>query len=340
MVNIAETNNMDGMLYLGDDNDVVASKVSGLDFIANNELLNTNPAYIYVCSLDSERSRTTIRSLLRSVVAFFSQKQITNNDVISFPWQGLRKTHLLHLKDYMKQQALSPAYINLTLTVIRGVLKECWQLQLISHADYANIANIKGVRGSRRVKPRVLANSEFNELLAICRRDPSVKGIRDAAIIGLMRGCGLRRSEVVGLTLENIDFVENSLTLIGKGNKQRKLYLIPKVRALVDEWLDYREKKPGYLFKRILKNDEIATAEAALSHQAIYFILQKRSVEAGIYAVKPHAMRRKFCTDLLEKGVDLSTVQELMGHSSIETTKGYDLRGEQRMRDAVMKNDW
>ncbi|MGL6003038.1 MAG: tyrosine-type recombinase/integrase, partial [Plesiomonas sp.] len=100
------------------------------------------------------------------------------------------------------------------------------------------------------------------------------------------------------------------------------------------------EKEPGYLFKRILKNDEIGKGNTPLSHQAIYFILQQRSAEAGIYAIKPHAMRRKFCTDLLEKGVDLSTVQELMGHSSIETTKAYDLRGEQRMKDAVMKNGW
>ncbi|MGL4928570.1 MAG: tyrosine-type recombinase/integrase [Plesiomonas sp.] len=339
-MSLFENNNMDTMLYLSNDDEDISSVLSALDRAAVTDFQGSNPVYMYIYSLDSDRSRTTIRSLLRGVTAFFSQKTVTDHDVMQFPWQALRRAHLLRLKDYMKQQALSPAYINLTLTVIRGVLKECWQLQLISHADYANVVNVKGVRGSRQVKPRLIANDELNELLTVCRHDTSIKGIRDAAIIGLMRGCGLRRSEVVGLTLNNIDFSENSLTLIGKGNKQRKLFLIPKVRELIDEWLDYREKEPGYLFKRILKNDEIGKGNTPLSHQAIYFILQQRSAEAGIYAIKPHAMRRKFCTDLLEKGVDLSTVQELMGHSSIETTKAYDLRGEQRMKDAVMKNGW
>ncbi|MGL5757282.1 tyrosine-type recombinase/integrase [Plesiomonas sp.] len=339
-MNRSDNNNADRLFYRDLAESAFLSPLESRNAVIVNEQQQTNPVYIYAYSLDSDRSRTTVRSLLRGVTAFLSQKSVTNNDVMQFPWQELRKTHLLHLKDYMKQQALSPAYINLTLAVIRGVLKECWQLQLITHADYANAVSVKGVRGSRQVKPRLLANDELNSLLNVCRRDPSIKGIRDAAIIGLMRGCGLRRSEVVGLTLNNIDFTENSLTLIGKGNKQRKLFLIPKVRDLIDEWLDYREKSPGYLFKRILKNDEIGKTGAPLSHQAIYFILQQRSAEAGIYAIKPHAMRRKFCTDLLEKGVDLSTVQELMGHSSIETTKGYDLRGEQRMKDAVMNNSW
>ena len=81
----------------------------------------------------------------------------------------------------------------------------------------------------------------------------------------------------------------------------------------------------------------INTQDAQLSDQAIYTILQKRGEEAGLSVFAPHDMRRTFAGDLMDAGVDLVTVQKLMGHSDANTTAGYDRRGEVAKRQAVKK---
>lgn len=89
---------MDTMRYLSNDEEDISSVLSALDQATVSNSQGSNPVYMYVYSLDSDRSRTTIRSLLRGVTAFFSQKTVTDDDVMQFPWQALRKAHLLDRK--------------------------------------------------------------------------------------------------------------------------------------------------------------------------------------------------------------------------------------------------
>lgn len=183
---------------------------------------------------------------------------------------------------------------------------------------------------------RALSFVEWLGLFSACQADASAAGVRDAAIIALLKIAGLRRAEVAALHLADFNRTTQTLTVQGKRNKTRTVPIEDKgaLDALSD-WLYLRGEGAGALFTRIRKGGTILAD--GLSDQAIYSMLKKRGAEAGLSAFTPHDIRRTFAGDLLDAGVDLVTVQKLMGHSDANTTAGYDRRGEVAKRGAVKK---
>ena len=119
----------------------------------------------------------------------------------------------------------------------------------------------------------------------------------------------------------------------GKGDKDRTVYLPSSVIGLVEDWLEVRGEFEGALLCPIQKGGRIE--QRHLHPDAVLKIVKKRALQAGIESFSPHDFRRTFCSDLLDAGVDLVTVQKLAGHASPETTAKYDRRGEETKRRAV-----
>ena len=119
----------------------------------------------------------------------------------------------------------------------------------------------------------------------------------------------------------------------GKGNKERITYVQGMGCTAVEVWIGVRGSEPGPLFVPIHRSGRIQPR--ALREQSVYDMLQRRAVEAGIPPFSPHDLRRTFAGDLLDAGADISTVQKLMGHASVNTTQGYDRRGEATKRRAA-----
>ena len=128
------------------------------------------------------------------------------------------------------------------------------------------------------------------------------------------------------------------LTVIGKRNKTRAIPIEdPGALGALADWLHLRGADDGALFTRI---DRVAGGQYTVTHdrltdQAIYYILDERRQQAGVEPFTPHDLRRTFAGDLLDAGADMVTAQKLMGHSSAQTTAGYDRRGEETKRKAV-----
>jgi site-specific recombinase XerD len=155
-------------------------------------------------------------------------------------------------------------------------------------------------------------------------------------LLAILRGAGLRRAEVVKLELRDLEPAPGALTVRqGKGDKDRLVYLSDGALSFVNPWLKERGDEPGAILCPIRKGGEIEYR--AMSAQSVLLILQKRADEAGIDAFSPHDFRRTFCSDLLDAGVDIVTVQKLAGHASPVTTAKYDRRGEETKRKAVQK---
>jgi site-specific recombinase XerD len=166
-------------------------------------------------------------------------------------------------------------------------------------------------------------------LLETC--DNTVVGIRDAAVISLLYGCGLRRAEVVGLDLGDYKPQEETLRVQGKRNKQRLIPLVGGAANALADWLRIRGDVAGPLFWGAGNRNN----GRRLTTQAIYNMLQKRAVRGGIANLSPHDFRRTFVGDLLDRGADIVTVQKLAGHAHVETTARYDRRGEQAKHKAA-----
>ena len=263
---------------------------------------------------------------------------LTNNscDALSLDWSKLRYQHTAAIRAVLMEKH-STATANRMLCALRRVLKEAFRLGLMSADDYGHAADIKNVRGDSPLRGRVLKTSEIAALLNQCKNDGDLIGVRDAAIIAILSGSGLRRSEMVALNLGDFEEEDGSMLVRkGKGGKSRTVYLPLGAVSALDAWLKVRGDAPGALICPVRRGDHVEIR--LLTDQAVMVILRKRATRAGVAACSPHDFRRTFVTNLLSAGVDVLTVSRLAGHADPATTQKYDLRPERAKREAVQQH--
>jgi site-specific recombinase XerC len=241
----------------------------------------------------------------------------------AFPWHLLRYQHVATIRTRLIQHYPSPASANKALCALRGVLGEAFNLGLISGEDHARATSVRSVQGSRLPKGRAVTDREVSALFEACRTDSPI-GIRDAALLGVLLGCGLRRSEVVALDLAHLDVTSGSLRVLGKGNKERMCYVTNEALVYLRRWLAVRGREAGPLFLPINKGGVVARRR--LTDQAILVIVQRLARRARISELSPHDARRTFISNAIDASKDLVAVRDLAGHKSIITTASYDRR--------------
>jgi site-specific recombinase XerD len=234
------------------------------------------------------------------------------------------------------------------LSAMKGVLKSCWRLGLMTADERDRASDVEPVRGTRLPPGRSIPRGELRSLFEVCAaeaNDPRMRarGVRDAAMLALLYVGGLRRTELASLRLSDYDPEERTVRIRGKGNKERRVYAEGGADLLLASWLKLRgEGNPDEpLFLPVRKDGEVqhldphGEKKVSLSDQAIYKMVKRRHKEARIKEVSPHDFRKTFVGDLLDAIGDLSTVQKLAGHSDPATTARYDRRGERAMREAA-----
>lgn len=178
--------------------------------------------------------------------------------------------------------------------------------------------------------PDTLSLNEVDALLA----QPNIKerqGIRDKALLETFYATGMRVSEVVNLKLDNVNLEIGFLRCIGKGNKERVIPLGKKAIASIKRYLALsrprllKQKESEFLF--------LNRSGQKISRQSLWKIIKRYAKEAHIKkAIKPHILRHSFATHLLERGADLRSVQEMLGHSNIATTQIYTHINKDRLK--------
>lgn len=317
-----------------------------------------NPVVSYLASLSSKDSRRVQKTALDQIAWGLSNGKI--EDSLEFPWEQLDYGAVTAIKAWLDAK-YAPATVNRYLCAVRRVLKEAWRHHLITAEEYQRATDVRSVSAQRLPTGRELESDEIKALIRACLEDNDnpVLGVRDAAIISLMYSSGLRRAEVVALDIEDLNITKRELRVIGKRNKERQAYLASGAVRAIEKWLELRSYDPGPLFYAVNKggnivryrNQRLSSREkqqgkvpqriiARLSDQTIYNVIDRRAAQAGlIKKATPHDMRRTFVSDLLDVGVDLSTVSKMAGHEDTNTTKRYDRRSSKVMQDAAEKLD-
>ncbi len=291
--------------------------------------LTGHPAAVYLRSL-GPGSLPTMQGSLNAIAQLLTNGEC---DLYSLDWAKLRYQHTSSVQAALLEKH-APATAARMMCALRRVLKEAKRLGLMSGDDYQAAIDLPSIRESRKLRGRALSQQEISELMRVCDDDPTTQGVRDAALIAILRGAGLRRAEAVKLQLKDFNAETGSLQVIGgKGGKDRLVYLPSSAIAYLNRWLNIRGHSPGALLCPIRKGGKIQYR--CMSSQAVLLIVQKRAIEAGVESFSPHDFRRTFCSDLLDAGVDIVTVQKLAGHASPVTTAKYDRRGEAVKRRAV-----
>jgi len=303
--------------------------------------IDQRPAAVYLASL-SAASRRTMTQALNTIAALLlgiDLKQLTRKDKdaanrlhLGLNWAALRFQHTNAIRARLAAN-YAPATANKMLSALRGTLKAAWQLGQVDADAYHKAASVESVKGETLPAGRNIQAGELAALMDACQVDQSAAGVRDAAIIGILYTCGLRRAELVKLDLGDYDADAGALTVHGKGSKDRLAYPTSGALVALADWLTIRGDAPGALFWPVTKGGELRPRR--LTTQAVYKMLGKRAHEAGIKDLSPHDFRRTVAGDLLDAGADLVTVQKILGHSDPKTTARYDRRGERAKRKAA-----
>lgn len=297
--------------------------------ISSQLTLDQHPVATYLASLSSPGSRRTMRQSLNLIAKLVSNGEC---DAMTFTWHNLRYQHTAAIRSALIMR-WAPNTCNKHLAAMKGVLHQCRRLGLMSAQDREAAADIKPIKSQRLPKGRSLASIEIEDLKRVILSDHTPSGVRDAAILAILR-VGLRRAEIVGLDLKDFDQTENSLTIRGgKGRKDRIVYVPEGASSLIVNWVSVRGNQPGALLFAISKTSNLIPRR--LSAQAIATIMQARGTSAGLENFSPHDFRRTFVGDLLDAGVDIVTVQSLAGHANPATTARYDRRGDKAKKKAA-----
>lgn len=291
--------------------------------------LTEQPASVYLAGL-APGSEPTMRQSLNLIARLLTDGSA---DCLTLDWAALRYKHTASVRAALILK-YAPATVNKMLSALRRVLKEALRLELMDAQDYARAVDIACVKSSKELRGRALTQDEIAALMSVCFQDPTPAGFRDAALIAILRGSGLRRKEVVNLNLGDFEPASGALKIrAGKGRVDRTVYLPESAMTVVEDWFNIRGSAAGPLLCHVNKGDRMVIRR--LTPQAVLFLLQKRAHESGVAAFSPHDMRRTFVSDLLDAGVDIVTVQKLAGHTDTATTARYDRRGEESKRRAV-----
>ena len=288
-----------------------------------------NPAAIYLQTIGSG-SRQGMRQALDVIAGILSNSQ---HDADTFPWAEIRFKHTVKARTALIER-YRPASVNKMLAALRGTLKQAWRLGYIDAETYQRAVDIGNVSAKTLLSGRALDADELKHLFGACVADPSPAGRRDAAMLGVFYGAGLRRGEVAGLDVTDYDRDERSLVIRhAKRGKQRIVYLTATAARLVDVWLEVRGTEACPLFVPIDQTGRVRVSR--MRGESIAYILRRRQEQAGTATFSPHDLRRSCISDLLTAGVDVLTVQRLAGHAEATTTSRYDRRGETAKRHAA-----
>lgn len=175
-----------------------------------------------------------------------------------------------------------------------------------------------------RSLPKALSENEVESLI----RAPDVAtpiGLRDRAMFELIYATGLRVTELVSLTLDQINLRQGVVRITGKGGKDRLVPLGEEAQHWIEQYL--AEARPEFLRGTVVDGLFVSNRKQALTRQMFWVMVKRHALRVGISPtrISPHVLRHSFATHLLNHGADLRAVQMLLGHSSLTTTQIYTM---------------
>lgn len=216
----------------------------------------------------------------------------------------------------LQGRGLAPATVNRRLAALRSLVKLARTLGLVGWALEA-----RGLRSEAYRDTRGPGVGGFRRLLAGLDGRPDGKALRDRAALRLLFDLALRRKEVVGLDLADLDLAAGTLAVLGKGKAEKaKLTLPAPTRAALAAWLEVRAPAPGPLFTSL---DPARKGSGRLTAGGLYALVRALGDGVGVRA-RPHGLRHAAITAALDAGIDVRQVRRFSRHAKLDTLLVYD----------------
>ena len=235
--------------------------------------------------------------------------------------QGPDAVDRMHLRRYLA--SLGTRRLARATVARKAAALRCYFSWLVRQGrlDVDPARSLRAPSGGGRL-PRVLSSREMETLLD--GGGDTVWDLRDRAVLELLYAAGLRVSELCGLDRSDVDLAGRTVTVVGKGSKQRRVPIHDTAVAVLGAWLEDGRGEVAGPAQAVFVN----RAESRLGPRDVRRILDRRASSP----THPHALRHTYATHLLDGGADLRVVQELLGHASLATTQVYTHVSKERLR--------
>ena len=286
---------------------------------------------------DLEQAKSAVLNSLASPESRRSYEYAIQNFVhwyCSEPRLALNRIVVTRYRMQLEQLHLAPSTINQRLAAVRRLAYEASDAGLLSPELAAGITRVKGVK-QLGVRIGNWLTAEQGRALVEAPPAETPRGKRDRALLGVLLGCGLRRSELVHLKLHDVQQREGHwaiVDLVGKGGHVRTVPVPGWVKSRIDEWTQTSGIASGRVFRSINKSGVVWGD--GLTEKVVWYVVKNFAKTVGIEKVAPHDMRRTCARLCHVAGGELEQIQFLLGHVSVQTTERY-LGCKQRIRDAV-----
>lgn len=289
---------------------------------------------------ENEDAWTRIKSLVLDSVTSLHSKRAYEQALDAFErWcsetgaSGFTKATVQAYRSALEASGLAASSINVRLSAIRKLAAEAADNELLAPEVAAAVSRVKGAK-RHGVRAGNWLTLDQTERLLDLPDSKTAKGKRDRALLSLLVGCGLRRQELAGLRIEDIQQRDGRwciVDLAGKGNRIRTVPMPGWAKATADDWLAVARFAKGLVLGVVNKGDRIIGQ--GMSAQSIYEVVEAYGNELGRASLAPHDVRRTFAK-LAHKGrAPLEQIQIALGHASIQTTERY-LGVQQNLNDA------
>lgn len=187
-----------------------------------------------------------------------------------------------------------------------------------------------------RSLPKSLSEADVDALLAAPDTETTM-GLRDRAMLEVLYASGLRVSELVNLSISQLNLQQGVIRVLGKGNKERLVPLGEEAVSWLEQYL--RTGRPALIKENVADELFISNRQKAMTRQTFWYMIKRYAQLAGIKTdLSPHTLRHAFATHLLNHGADLRVVQMLLGHSDLSTTQIYTHIAKQRLQELHHKH--
>lgn len=286
--------------------------------------------FLEYLELERNASQLTIKNYDHYLTRFLQFASDIEPETIDLNLVRKYRLYLSRFTDPKTKKGLKRVTQNYFMIALRAFLR------YLSRIDIATLSPEKVELGDSEPRPlKVLDDNQLRQLLEA--PDTGKKdSLRDRAILETLFSTGLRVSELASLDRDHINFSRREFGIVGKGGKERVVFLSDSATYWLEKYLEFRKDTFKPLFIRFQgKKDPTNDGEAMrLTPRSIERIVEKYVKGLGL-SVKatPHTLRHSFATDLLMNGADIRSVQEMLGHSNISTTQIYTHVTNQHLKD-------
>ena len=271
--------------------------------------------FLNYLSFEKNYSVNTIRGYRKDLEEFLKFLEAQKIESL----ESLEPFHLRYYLLFLKREKREPTTIARKLSSIRSFLKYLLKQKKIKK----NLVNYLSNPKISKKLPLVPTEEEINNFIDNLEEGRNeFLDLRDRALLEIAYGCGLRVSEIANLTLDQINFGLQIIRIVGKGKKERIVPFGKKAFKALKDYLEIRDfllsklnKETNYVFLNLRGE--------GLTERGIRYVIKERGKKQGLFYLHPHTLRHAFATHLLNAGVDLRSIQEMLGHSSLTTTEVY-----------------